>query len=89
GVKVDYATYLRAPASSRAWMHAAGAIFTKILPFAFLGAAFAAEVPTWTIVILVLTGLAQIGIDILWSTKASDWKKFRREMALVSRPPTA
>ncbi len=82
GVKVDYSTYLRAPATSRAWMHAAGAIVTKVLPFAFLGAAFAADLPAWAIVLLVLVGFGQIATDILWSTKASDWKKFRREMAL-------
>jgi S1-C subfamily serine protease len=81
GVKVDYATYLRAPASSRAWMHASGAIVTKIMPFAFLGAAFAAGIPPWAIAALALIGVGQIVTDILWSTKASDWKKFRREMA--------
>jgi len=81
GVKVDYATYLRAPPASRAWMHASGAIFTKIVPFAMLGAAFAADLPVWAIVLLVVVGVAQIVIDIRWSTRASDWKKFRREMA--------
>jgi hypothetical protein len=80
GVKVDYATYLRAPASSRAWMHAAGAIVTKILPFAFLGAAIAADVPAWAVWALVIVGIGQIFTDVVWSTKASDWKKFRREM---------
>ncbi|HEY4606507.1 MAG TPA: hypothetical protein VIH55_02575 [Acidimicrobiia bacterium] len=80
GVKVDYATYLRTPAPSRAWMHAAGAIMTKILPFAFLGAAFAAEMQAWVVVVLVLVGLGQIVTDLRWSTRASDWKKFRREM---------
>lgn len=85
GVKVDYATYLRAPAVSRAWMHAAGAIATKIMPFAFLGAALAAGLPGWTVALLVVVGIGQIVTDVLWSTKASDWKKFKREMAL-SRP---
>jgi hypothetical protein len=33
-------------------------------------------------VLLVVAGFGQIVTDILWSTKASDWKKFRREMAL-------
>jgi hypothetical protein len=84
GVKLDYSTYLRAPASSRAWMHASGAIFTKLMPFVFLGAAIAAGVPSWVPWALVVIGLAQIGIDIVWSTKSSDWKKYRREMALAS-----
>jgi hypothetical protein len=90
GVKVDYATYLRASASSRAWMHASGAIVTKILPFAFIGAALAADVPTWALVVLILTGIVVMVTDVFWSTKASDWKKFRREMRFaepVSRTP--
>lgn len=85
GVKLDYATYLRAPATSRAWMHASGAIVTKLMPFIFLGAAIAAGVPTWVVWALVVVGLAEIAIDIVWSTKKSDWKKFRREMEFVDR----
>ncbi len=57
GVKLDYATYLRAPATSRAWMHASGAIVTKLMPFVFLGAAIAAGVPTWVVWALVVIGL--------------------------------
>jgi hypothetical protein len=82
-VKLDYASYLRAPAFSRAWMHASGAIVTKIMPFAFIGAAVAAGVPDWVTWALVVIGLVSIGTDVLWSTKASDWKKYRREMALA------
>jgi hypothetical protein len=66
-------------------MHASGAIVTKVMPFAFLGAAFAAGTPTWVIVVLVLVGVGSIATDVLWSTKASDWKKYRREMSLVER----
>jgi hypothetical protein len=83
GVKVDYSTYLRAPAVSRAWMHASGAIVTKTVPFVFLGAALAADLPAWVVWALVVIGVAQIGTDLVWSTKASDWKKFRREMNLA------
>lgn len=85
GVKLDYATYLRVPASSRAWMHASGAIITKLMPFIFLGAAIAAQVPTWVVWALVVIGLVEIAIDIVWSTKKSDWKKFNREMTFVDR----
>ena len=85
GVKLDYATYLRAPATSRAWMHASGAIVTKLMPFIFLGAAIAAGVPTWVVWALVVVGLVEIVIDIVWSTKKSDWKKFKREMEFVDR----
>ena len=83
GVKVDYASYLRAPAQSRAWMHASGAIVTKIVPFALIGAALAADVPLWVVWILVAAGIGQIITDVLWSTHASDWKKYRREKAFV------
>jgi len=86
GVKLDYATYLRAPATSRAWMHASGAIVTKLMPFVFLGAAIAAGVPAWVVWALVVIGLVEIAIDIVWSTKKSDWKKFKREMGFVSPP---
>lgn len=80
GVKVDYESYLRTPARSRAWMHASGALATKILPFALVPAALAADLPAWSAWALVILGLAMIATDLAWSTKSSDWKKFRREM---------
>jgi hypothetical protein len=80
GVKIDYSTYLRAPATSRAWMHASGAIVTKIIPFALLGAANAAGLPTWAVVGLAVIGVVMIITDVVWSTSSSDWMKFRREM---------
>lgn len=83
GVKVDYASYLRVPARSRAWMHASGAIVTKIVPFALIGAALAADVPSWVVLVLVVVGIGQIITDVVWSTSASDWKKYRREMTFV------
>jgi hypothetical protein len=64
-------------------MHASGAIVTKIMPFAFIGAAIAAGVPDWVPWALVVIGLVEIGTDIFWSTKSSDWKKYRREMGLA------
>jgi hypothetical protein len=85
GVKLDYATYIRAPARSRAWMHASGAIVTKIVPFALIGAALAAAVPGWVVWLLVVVGIGQIITDVLWSTNASDWKKYRREMSFSPR----
>lgn len=83
GVKTDYSTYLRTPARSRAWMHASGAIVTKLLPFLMVGAALAAGLPGWVTVVLLALGIGTVAADILWSTKASDWKKFQREMAYV------
>lgn len=81
GVKVDYATYLRTPARKRAWMHAAGALVTKVVPFALVPAAVAADLPTWVAWFLVITGVAAAATDAIWSTTKSDWAKFRREMS--------
>ncbi len=83
GVKTDYSTYLRAPAASRAWMHAAGAIVTKLIPFLMIGAGLAADAPAWSIWALLAIGLIEIVTDVFWSTSASDWKKFKREMSFV------
>lgn len=83
GVKVDYTTYLRASAPRRAWMHASGAITTKAIPFLLIGGAVAAELPVWAVWVLVALGLAAIVTDVVWSTKKSDWKKFRREIAFA------
>ena len=83
GVKVDYSTYLRTPARQRAWMHASGALTTKIIPFLLIGAAIGAGLPAWGVILLVVLGLAQVVTDLLWSTKSSDWKKFQREMAFA------
>lgn len=83
GVKTDYATYLRTPARSRAWMHASGAIVTKAIPFVLLPVAIWFAVPWWTIVVLAGLAVGQVMTDIVWSTKASDWAKYRREMQHV------
>ena len=84
GVKIAYASYLHTPPRSRAWMHASGAIVTKLLPFLLLGAAYGMDAPAWSWWVLIILGIAQILTDVLWSTKASDWKKYRREMKYVS-----
>jgi hypothetical protein len=80
GIKIDYATYLRTPPRARAWMHASGALVTKAVPFALIPLAAAARTPRWVAVVLALLGVAQIATDVLFSTKSSDWKRFRREM---------
>lgn len=81
GVKVDYASYLRASPMSRAVMHASGAVLTKLVPFALL----VASVPIyedfpWLTWVLIGVGLLQIVTDLTLSTKSSDWKKVRREL---------
>lgn len=83
GVKTDYSTYLRTPARSRAWMHAAGATATKLIPFLMVGAALSAGVPAWATWALIAGGMVALVTDVLWSTRASDWKKFQREMAFA------
>lgn len=80
GVKIDYASYLRTPARARAWMHASGAIVTKLLPFALVPFAVRAGLDAWAVAVLIVIGALQILTDLLWSVRASDWKKFRREM---------
>lgn len=84
GVKTDYATYLSATPRSRAWMHASGAIVTKAIPFLLLPLAIGiSTVAVWVAVALIVLGIAQIITDIAWSTRSSDWAKFKREMKYV------
>lgn len=85
GVKLDYATYLRVPAQKRAWMHASGPLVTKAIPFLSLGAGWAMRAPGWVMAVLGVIAIGQIITDVLWSTKASDWMKFRREIAFSSQ----
>jgi hypothetical protein len=83
GLKTDYATYLRTGPSARAGMHASGALATKLAPFAVLAFAPAAAAPGWSVAVLVALGIFQIATDVLFSTKRSDWKKVRRELAVA------
>ena len=83
GLKSDYGSYLRADPDSRAWMHASGAIATKLAPFAALAVWPASGAPWWAAAVLAGIGLLQIATDIGVSTKSSDWKKFRREKAIA------
>ncbi len=83
GVKIDYATYLRTPPRQRAWMHASGAIVSKVIPVISLGAGWAMGAPGWAMGLLAVLAVGQIVTDVLWSTRASDWKRFKREMAFA------
>lgn len=83
GFKIDYASYLRASPRQRAWMHAAGAIATKLTPFLVIPYALAIGTETWAVLVLLALGIIQILTDVLYSVRASDWKKFRREMRLA------
>ncbi len=80
GFKTDYASYLRTPPRSRAWMHASGAIVSKIVPFAVAAIVAANGAQSWAVIVLLAVGAFQLVTDVAFSVKASDWKKFRREM---------
>jgi hypothetical protein len=83
GLKIDYASYLRARPEVRARMHAAGALATKVAPFLALAFWPASDAPAWAALVLVALGLGQIATDVVFSVRSSDWKRFRREMALA------
>ncbi len=87
GLKTDYATYLRAGPWTRARMHAAGALVSKVAPFVVLGVALLLprpnDLPAWSLWALLGLGVLQIATDVIWSTKKSDWKKVRRERRIA------
>ena len=83
GLKIDYATYLRVAPEARAWMHASGAIASKIGPFLALAFWPASGAPGWAAWAILGYGLLIIGTDVVVSTRKSDWKRFRREMRIA------
>jgi len=85
GLKIDYATYLRADPVARAWMHASGAIVTKLAPFAALACWPATEAPAWAAWGLIALGALELVTDAFFSVRSSDWKKVRRELGVARR----
>lgn len=83
GLKSDYASYLKADADSRAWMHASGAVATKLAPFVALAWWPASNAPWWSAAVLAAFGVFQIVTDVAFSTRSGDWKKFRRERSIA------
>jgi len=83
GLKTDYATYLRAEPSMRAWFHASGALATKIAPFVAVALSPATNAPGWAVAVTAAYGVLTILTDVLFSGKLSDWKKFKRERAVA------
>ena len=69
GLKTDYATYLRADPDSRAWMHASGAIMTKVAPLFALAFWPASDAPWWSAAGLVAICVASIATDVAFSVK--------------------
>jgi hypothetical protein len=87
GLKIDYATYLRTSPGARAWMHASGAIVSKIAPFAVFAVVYIPHrsagydlFPSWSLWAILGIGVIQVITDILFSTSKSDWKRVRREL---------
>jgi hypothetical protein len=78
-LKIDYATYLKAPSKHRAMMHLAGPIATIISTFACLIAGLTADLPAWAIYTLGFYFLLVFLTDLLLSPKAGDVKRFLRE----------
>ena len=83
GLKIDYATYLGVAPEARAWMHASGAIASKIAPFLALAFWPASDAPGWAAWAIAGYGALTIGTDVFISTRTSDWKRFRREMRIA------
>jgi hypothetical protein len=83
GLKTDYASYLRVPAERRAWMHASGAVATKVAPFLPLLVWSTAGAPVWSAIVLLAIGAVQIVTDVVFSVRSSDWKRFLRERAVA------
>ena len=83
GLKTDYATYLRTPPTSRASMHAAGAMASKLAPLIPLGLWPLTKAPTWAAWALGGFALLQVITDVTFSVKRSDWKKVRRELVVA------
>jgi len=83
GLKTDYATYLRASPGQRAWMHASGALATKVAPFVALAFWPSSGAPAWSAWVVLGIGVLQIVTDVLFSTRSSDWKKVIRERRIA------
>ena len=83
GLKTDYRSYLQVPAERRAWMHASGALATKVAPFVPLFFWSATGAPVWSAIVLLGIGATQIVTDVLFSGRSGDWKKVLRERAVA------
>jgi hypothetical protein len=83
GLKTDYATYLRASPVARAWMHASGALVTKLAPLLALAFWPATKAPAWAAWALLAFGAIQVLLDARFSVRSSDWKRVRRELRVA------
>jgi hypothetical protein len=83
GAKVDSASYLRATPLARAIMHASGAVVTKLVPFVALAVGRRSRAPSWALILLAAIGSLQIGTDLVFSTRYSDWWRVGRQVELA------
>ncbi|MBX6770941.1 MAG: hypothetical protein IRY83_04395 [Chloroflexi bacterium] len=83
GLKIDYTSYLQTSPRRRAWMHAAGAIVTKLVSVLAVAAAVRARASALTIRLLAVAAGAGFLTDLFFSTRYSDWRRFRREMRIA------
>lgn len=83
GLKIDYRTYLRTSPRRRAWMHASGAIATKLVAVLALLISVGAALPSRVSALLAGGAGLAILIDVFFSTRYSDWKRFQREMRVA------
>ena len=83
GIKIDYDSYLQVPPSRRAWMHASGAITTAIVSVLTFVISLVGSFPRWVTLILGGNALVVTLTEIFFSTRYSDWKRFRREMRIA------
>jgi hypothetical protein len=83
GLKIDYASYLRASPTARAWMHASGALASKAAPFVALLFYPGSSASPWAAWVLAGIGVVTIGTDIAFSRRSSDWKKVIRERRIA------
>jgi hypothetical protein len=83
GLKTDYATYLRAQPGARAWMHASGAVASKIAPLVALAFWPATVAPVWAAAVIAAYVVVLLVVDVVFSVRYSDWKKVLRELRVA------
>ena len=89
GLKTDYATYLRTPPEARAWMHASGAVASKLAPIVAWAFWPASNAPAWASWAIVAYAAVLVLVDVFLSTRLSDWKRVRRELQVARRQGSA
>jgi hypothetical protein len=85
GLKTDYATYLRTAPEARAWMHASGAVASKLAPVVAWAFWPVSNAPAWASWAIVGYTAFLVLVDVFLSTRFSDWKRVRRELRVARR----